>query len=176
MIAQPRQVRTINIRDDLNDSRILGFIFGNETWEDPVTISPVVGSTEIWEIINLANAPHPIHVHLIQFQVLNQQRIDTDSYRNNQCSTSIAYPNDGTCFLDYPQSPSVDQIGWKDLVVSWDDFVLRIVLQFTTREGEPFSFDPTQGPGYLFHCHILQHEDHFMMRPYVLHYEEDNIY
>ena len=55
---------------------------GNRTWTDAVTETPAVGAVEVWEMINLTPDAHPIHVHLIQFQVLNQQPLNTSLYVN----------------------------------------------------------------------------------------------
>ena len=70
---------TLQEFDDANGSPIVSLL-GNKTWNDPVTELPRVNSTEVWEMINLTPDAHPIHTHLIHFQVLNQQPFDTTGY------------------------------------------------------------------------------------------------
>jgi FtsP/CotA-like multicopper oxidase with cupredoxin domain len=192
-----------------------------------VTETPRVGSTEVWEIINLTQDAHPIHLHLIQFQLLNRQSITQTAgagiydYRNEydakfpggtyegQVGTDVlsatwapvtyakgdfiplygpplnyATPNaDGAVggnpafsrFLDGPTIvPEPGETGWKDTIKAYPGTVTRLVARWTPQDtalgtagpGENhFPFDPTNGPGYVWHCHILDHEDNEMMRP-----------
>lgn len=167
-------VRTITMDPHYNsEGHTYQYTLNNLTWDDPVTVIPTVGSTEIWEIINLSMVPHPFHIHLIQYQVINQQSILVDEYNQGTCSVKIPYPKNGTCFTEHPHEPETYQQGWKDNVIVWNATMLRVLLRFTTREGNPFSFDPTVGPGYVYHCHVVQHEDHSMMRPFRLQYKVD---
>ena len=78
-------------------------------------------------------------------------------------------------FLTGPsEPPSPAESGWKDTFVAPPGKVTRVVIRFApqyTREADlvpgfnPFPFDSTAGPGYVWHCHILDHEDNDMMRP-----------
>src|SRR5262249_45181919 len=80
-----------------------------------------------------------------------------------------------TDFLDGPsEPPSPEESGWKDVFIAPPFKVTRILIRIapqTTRESDlfpgknAFPFDPTKGPGYVWHCHILDHEDNDMMRP-----------
>ncbi|KAH7296124.1 hypothetical protein KP509_26G009800 [Ceratopteris richardii] len=67
------------------------FILDNRTWQDDVTQYPMEGTTEIWDLMNLRVNAHPIHVHLVQFQVLNQQSFSIWSFELGNCSINIAY-------------------------------------------------------------------------------------
>jgi FtsP/CotA-like multicopper oxidase with cupredoxin domain len=160
---------------------------------------PQVGSTELWEIVNLTEDAHPIHVHLVQFQLLNRQKIDADQYQE---AWSAAFPG-GSFIAGYgpprpydtpnddlalggnlaispflqgpPLPPEANEAGWKDTVQSLPGEVTRIVLRWApmdipvhavTAGQNLYPFDPTLGPGYVWHCHVLDHEDNEMMRPY----------
>jgi FtsP/CotA-like multicopper oxidase with cupredoxin domain len=74
---------TLQEFDDASDAPIESTL-GNRSWTDPVTETPKVNSTEVWEMINLTPDAHPIHVHLIDFKVLDQQPFDVNSYVPNQ--------------------------------------------------------------------------------------------
>ncbi|MGE5839511.1 MAG: multicopper oxidase family protein [Deltaproteobacteria bacterium] len=139
----------------LEEDRDTGaFLLNERTFDDPVTEKPRVGATEVWEIDNRTGDTHPIHLHLVQFQDLN---------------ASIPAWKD-TIRVD----------GWRDvsIVVRWAP---QDVPAGAVQPGQNlFSFDPTAtmgatdifgfpgGPGYVWHCHILEHEDNEMMRPYLV--------
>ncbi len=160
---------------------------------------PQVGSTELWEIINLTEDAHLMHLHLVQFQLLNRQKIDADRYLD---AWSAAFPGGAfisgygpplaynkpnadfavggnlpiSPFLQGPWiRPDPNEAGWKDTIKSFPGQVTRIVVRWAPQDvplgaARPginlYSFDPTTGPGYVWHCHILDHEDDDMMRPY----------
>ena len=110
------------------------------SWMDPVTENPAPGDTEIWEIYNLTEDAHPIHVHDVAFEVVNREPVTV---------------GDGTVQLigAAPVAPSAGEGGRKDTFVALPGHVNRLRIQF-----------PTAGQ-YVWHCHILEHEDHEMMRP-----------
>lgn len=165
-----------------------------------VTELPQLGSTEVWEIINTTADAHPIHIHLIQFQLINRQMFNVTQYRQTYDSlfpgglyipgfgppNAYNTPNaagavggnpDVAPFLQDGANPPLPQeAGWKDTFKMFPGQVTRVVVRFspqanpagTTVAGTNyFSFDPTTGPGYMTHCHILDHEDNEMMRPYI---------
>ncbi len=166
---------------------------------DYLTELPEVGATEIWEIINLTGDAHPIHIHLIQFQLLNRQVFDGVSYRIKYDSLfphgiyhpgfgpplSYNVPNAANAVGGNPDvgpylqggtiRPDANEAGWKDTVKMYPREVTRIVARWApqdvpihaVRPGQNrYPFDPTIGPGYAWHCHIIDHEDNEMMRPY----------
>ncbi|HET8912989.1 MAG TPA: multicopper oxidase domain-containing protein [Ktedonobacteraceae bacterium] len=187
---------------------------------DHVTELPRVGATEEWEIVNLTMDAHPIHVHLLQFQLINRQEIDVDRYRNKYNSyfpggTYAGLKKNGTWGLvkyapgtyipgfgpprpylvpngqgaiggnpdvtpylrDIPMLPDSNEAGWKDTIKVYPKGLTRLVLRWapintpidSVKAGQNlYPFDPTVGPGYVWHCHILDHEDNEMMRPYLL--------
>jgi spore coat protein A, manganese oxidase len=122
-------------------------------WDDPVTETPKAGSIEIWRIINTTGDAHPIHVHLVQFQILDRQLFDTAQFP-------------GTLVTTGPRLPPEDneRPAWKDTVLSYPGTVTRIIAKYDlptgthVRHGDKFR--------YVLHCHILEHEENEMMRPY----------
>jgi FtsP/CotA-like multicopper oxidase with cupredoxin domain len=124
-------------------------VTGNPTgllWSDPITENPTLGDSETWEIYNFTADAHPIHVHLVQFQVVDRQAlapVDPDGV-----AEPPAFPTGA------PRPPEAWETGWKDTVVAYPGEVTRIKMQF---DKEGF---------YVWHCHIVEHEDNEMMRPY----------
>jgi len=113
-------------------------------WEEPVTENPAVGATEVWEYYNATADAHPMHIHEVAFQVVNRQAITVDE-------------ETGTVEVDAnsaPTPPEPWENGWKDTVVAYPGQVTRLRLRFT---------NPGQ---FVWHCHIVEHEDNEMMRPY----------
>lgn len=121
------------------------FLLNDKKWVDPVTEKPKLGETEIWSFVNITDFPHPIHIHLIQFQVLNRQPFDLDIY--NETKQII--------FTGAPTPPLPNEHGWKDTVSAPPGQYTRVIVKFTPYTGR-----------YVWHCHILEHEDYDMMRPY----------
>ncbi|OAE25627.1 hypothetical protein AXG93_2506s1070 [Marchantia polymorpha subsp. ruderalis] len=158
------------VENDDADGNPLGAVLNNHTWMDPVTETPKVGSVEIWEIINFTPDAHPIHIHLIQFLFLNQQAFNQTAHDAGDCTLDEDFPHPESCFVESPQRPDLTQVGWKDTVIVWPSKVTRLWIKWTPRDGLPFPFNPVSGPGYVWHCHILDHEDNDMMRPLAMLY------
>jgi spore coat protein A, manganese oxidase len=114
-------------------------------WHQPVTENPLLDSTEIWNLINLTDDAHPIHLHLVRFQILDRRKFDKFAYtiRKTLRYTGPVVP------------PDPNEMGWKDTVRADPAMVTRIIAKF---EGYPGR--------YVWHCHNLDHEDNEMMRPY----------
>jgi FtsP/CotA-like multicopper oxidase with cupredoxin domain len=115
-------------------------------WMDGITENPNVGSTETWEIYNFTADAHPIHVHLVQFQVVDRQLLAVDE---EGVAVQPAQLLPGT-----NRAPEAWEVGWKDTVIAYPGEVTRIKMRF---DLEGF---------YVWHCHIVEHEDNEMMRPY----------
>ena len=110
-----------------------------------VVEQPVVGEVEIWRIINSGIGAHPFHIHQIQFQVLDYIPFDTDLYN---LTGQIRFTGD-------PIPPREGDRGWKDTVQCLPNEVTRLIMRFGPYTGR-----------YVYHCHILEHEDYDMMRPF----------
>jgi spore coat protein A len=187
------------------------------------TETPQNGSTELWEVANITGDAHPLHIHLIQFQVISRQPFDVDAYTTDWMATfpggtfnghtfpagvyipgygpPLAYnvangagalggnPNfdmakytqqgacaGGTC---PSRAPEALDGGWKDTIKMFPGEITRIALRWAPQSiavgavhagQNMFPFDPTSttGPGYVEHCHILDHEDNEFMRPLLI--------
>jgi FtsP/CotA-like multicopper oxidase with cupredoxin domain len=178
---------------------------------------PNEGETEVWEIVNLTADAHPIHTHLVQFQLMNRQNFDLGKYMadyaaafpgggydpmtNTPYPAGVYMPSFGPP-LDYtsgnaralggnpdiaatsgkklkylkgtPTPPLPQEAGWKDVVMVLPGQVTRFVVRWaptdtpvdTAPENAFFTFNPRAGDGgYVWLCHIVDHEDNEMMRP-----------
>jgi spore coat protein A len=121
---------------------------GAKTWHDPVTENPLLGAVEAWDVYNTTADTHPIHVHLVAYRVVGHRRFAGDPDANGALK-QIRWLED-----DRPAGP--DERGPKDTVRVPPNTRTRIVARFD-RPGR-----------YVWHCHILSHEDHEMMRPFVV--------
>jgi len=161
---------------------------------------PNEGETEVWEIVNLTMDSHPIHLHAVQFQILNRQVVNTVGFN---AAYALAFPGGvyipgygpplgyapsvasgnkyggnpdvAPFLLGLPAPPLNFEAGWKDTAIMHPGEVTRIVVRFAPQDvptgvgvpGNFFPFDPSAGGGYyVWHCHITDHEDNEMMRPY----------
>jgi len=103
-------------------------------WDDPITENPARNSIEIWELYNFTADAHPIHIHEVQFQIVDRQPIGGGQAR----------------------APELSEGGFKDTVIAYPGEITRVKALFDL-------------PGlYVWHCHIVEHEDNEMMRPFVV--------
>jgi spore coat protein A, manganese oxidase len=121
---------------------------GNEPveahWMDPVTENPNVGDTEVWEFYNTTGDAHPMHIHEIAFEVVEREGLTLDG---EDVKTPVE--TDGVI-----TPPEPWESGFKDTVIAYPGQVTRVRARFDT-------------PGqFVWHCHIVEHEDNEMMRPY----------
>ncbi|MGB8835034.1 MAG: multicopper oxidase, partial [Candidatus Sulfotelmatobacter sp.] len=144
--SQAIQTRLLTLNEYVNKAgNPVMLLLNASRWHEPITEKPVLGSTEIWSLINPTNDSHPIHLHLARFQILDRQ-----SYVPWLFQTKRQLQ-----FLGPPQPPEPNEAGWKDTVRADPHMVTRIIVPFTGFTGR-----------YVWHCHILEHEDNEMMRPY----------
>ena len=110
---------------------------------------------EIWSFANATGDVHPMHIHLVKFQVLNRQAFDAKQY---QQSGKIV-------FTSRPMPPeSNERPAWKDTIKTYAGYMTRVIAKFDLPTGTPVT--PGQEFRYVWHCHVLEHEDNEMMRPY----------
>ncbi|XP_010243812.1 PREDICTED: multicopper oxidase LPR1-like [Nelumbo nucifera] len=138
-------------------------------FEDPVTETPKSGSTEIWEVINLTNDNHPLHIHLATFTAI-QVRTLTNQAQFTNCMTqnNDAIACNVASYLSPPQAGAVpaNEMTWKNVVKMTPGTQTTVVVKFNLVDtNSPYPFVATTGPGYVYHCHILDHEDNAMIRP-----------
>ncbi|WP_115864528.1 MULTISPECIES: multicopper oxidase family protein [Halobacteriales] len=117
---------------------------------DPVTEEPTLNDTEIWSFANLTGMSHPMHMHLVHFQVLGRQPY------------SEYDPEAETIDIESLEPPAPEEMGWNDVVTANPGEVTHVIVHFGGFEG---LFNDQTG-WYMWHCHMLEHEDHDMMRPF----------
>ena len=121
---------------------------GNMTeykWMDAVTENPTVGATEVWEIYNTTGDAHPMHIHEVVFEIVNREELVLDG------EGEVVQP---IVLSGNVSVPEESESGFKDTVIAYPGQVTRVRLRFAT-------------PGqFVWHCHIVEHEDNEMMRPY----------
>jgi spore coat protein A, manganese oxidase len=135
--------------------------FGRAYLDAPTEDIPA-GTTEVWEIANLTADVHPVHFHLVNVQVLSRQAFSTKQYAGG-------IPN----YQGQNMAPDINELGWKETVRMYPGQVTRVLMKFdlpvlpATFPAVPPS-PRTGGHEYVWHCHILEHEEHDMMRPLVV--------
>jgi len=121
----------------------------------PITEDPKAGTTEIWSFANTTGDVHPIHLHLVQFQVLNRQAFDVKTYVQ---TGKINYAG-------IPMPPEANERpAWKDTIKTYGGLITRVIAKFDLPAGTVVK--PGDEFRYVWHCHVLEHEDNEMMRPY----------
>jgi spore coat protein A, manganese oxidase len=144
--SQATQTRLLTLDEYVNKAGNPVMLLLNAThWKAPITEKPVLGSTEIWSLINPTNDTHPIHLHLVRFQILDRQPYEPWLFQTKR----------QLHFLGRAEPPDPNEAGWKDTVQAHSRMVTRIIVPFVGFSGR-----------YVWHCHILEHEDNEMMRPY----------
>jgi FtsP/CotA-like multicopper oxidase with cupredoxin domain len=117
-------------------------VWTEKLWEDDLTENPDVGATEVWEMYNTTGDAHPMHIHEVVFEVVSRQDIVV-----NEATRQVQVTGS-------PVGPEPWETGFKDTVIAYPGQVTRVRAQFNT-------------PGqFVWHCHIVEHEDNEMMRPY----------
>ena len=242
-ITEPiTKVRSLTLNEWMGVGQPLMMTENNTKWPhdhmgmvmSPTTELPKLGAVEVWEIINATADTHPIHLHLVQFQLISRQPYSvtkwnktyfasfggmdpsmmdpmgppfsylpdanglfqpnsaysmmpgyvapmplaaykrTFSLKAGGAPVNVLPPNviggnpDITPFLvGKPVYAPPEERGWKDTVKMNPGEVTRILVRFAPNDDSgAFPFDATAEPGYVWHCHILDHEDNEMMRPY----------
>lgn len=168
--------RTLTLVEVMGPGGPVEVLLDGRKWGAPISELPKLGTTEEWEIINLTADTHPMHWHLVQFQLSRRQRLDTEAYMadwiaaNGDMMPPFTQPTKpwpvDSYLIGTPTPPRLNEQGWKDTIQMNPGEVTTIRMRFAQQDGSPYPFDATKGPGYVWHCHILDHEDNEMMRPY----------
>ena len=117
----------------------------HQMWAEPVSENPRVGDTEVWEFYNFTADAHPMHIHEVVFEVLNRQALEVNADGETEPPARL---------VGEPRPPEPWENGLKDTVIAYPGEVTRVKAKFNT-------------PGqFVWHCHIVEHEDNEMMRPY----------
>jgi spore coat protein A, manganese oxidase len=129
------------------DGRMHRTLLDGKRFMDPISEDPQKGSTEIWEFVNTTLDAHPIHLHAVHFQLLDRRSFDVARERRTH----------EVVFTGKALQAAPEEQGWKDTILCPPRQVTRIIIPFN---GEPGRF--------VWHCHMLEHEDNEMMRPYLV--------
>ena len=139
--------------------------FFGRLFDDAPTEIVNAGATEVWEIYNNTADTHPIHFHLVNVQIVSRQPFDPNQFPN-------------IVFTGPARLPDANERGWKETVRMNPGEVTRVIMKFDLPAGLPFT-QPTSDRTtlllpppptgkiyheYVYHCHILEHEEHDMMR------------
>jgi FtsP/CotA-like multicopper oxidase with cupredoxin domain len=201
----PDKKRELTLNEVMGPGGPLEVLVNNTKWDGNHSLPglgetemPVEGTTEVWKIINLTADAHPIHLHLVQFQLVGRQKFNLSKYNAAYFAAftgGVFMPAEGppklydipnpdgavggnpgvTPFLQGPLKPALlNEMGWKDTYVVYPGEVTTFAVRFApthlplTAPASDliFGFDPSKGPGYVWHCHIIDHEDNEMMRPF----------
>jgi spore coat protein A, manganese oxidase len=132
------------------------FLINNKHFDEPVTVRPRLGDSEIWNIVNLTDESHPFHIHLISFRIAERVPFTEDgaeAYIADRDAGTLK-PLDHYLDLDAAQPAAPTEQGPKDVVLAPFGYVTRIAMRWYGYPGM-----------YVMHCHLLDHEDNDMMRP-----------
>jgi FtsP/CotA-like multicopper oxidase with cupredoxin domain len=185
--VRQRFLTLIEVSDANNNvlALLLNRVYWHEASSYPELMEqPRVDTVEQWNIINLQPFSHTLHLHLVPFQILNRQPISYEKYivaynatgpRKVLIDDAIGGPTvpsgypplDPTPYTTGPAtSPASNEAGWKDTVVVNPFEVVRIIVPFGAKAAANLPFGNSFTGRYVWHCHMLNHEDNDMMLPY----------
>jgi spore coat protein A len=167
--------RVLTETTDRHDNSVHMQINGRYFFE-PVDDFIRAGVTEVWEYVNTTADAHPMHVHLVQFHIYNRQKFRADDYKKDYGRWLAAgrppsgKPKLGTYLLGPPTPPEPQEHGRRDSFIALPQMVNRIIATYAPAPPIPgiHGTDTTFPADYIHHCHILEHEDNDMMRPWQL--------
>jgi spore coat protein A len=177
-LPTPTKQRILTVPENINANTLyaIDLYLNGHAWSSPVSETPELGSTEDWLFVNTFDT-HNIHLHLVQFQLVYRQAINATTYFDDWVALNGNPPFDHPT-IDLPSlepyltgpkiAPTPEEQSWKDTIIIPSGKITVIRVRFAQQDGSPFPFDATAGPGYVWHCHIVEHEDMEMMRPYIL--------
>jgi spore coat protein A len=164
-LSDPVRTRYITL-NEIDPEEVTWYlnVNGAHFQELPITETPKVGTVEDWVYINMTGDTHPMHMHLVTFQVLDRTPFDAEAYEE-----AYGGPNgvpggiDPTPFATGPAIPAApEERGFKDTVKVNPGYFTRIRAKFELPTGV------TVPQNYVYHCHIVEHEDNDMMRPFTV--------
>jgi spore coat protein A len=141
---------------------------------DPVEDFVKEGTTETWQFINTTGDAHPMHTHLVLFQVVDRQEFDDEAYVEawqvyiDSGRDPSLKPDLDDFLIGTPLTPSPEEMGYKDTVKAYPEYVTRVRARFDLPStATPGLIDGHLSYGkWVYHCHILEHEENDMMRPF----------
>ena len=170
--VRTRNVSLVEIMDMESDEPLMALL-NNLPWDTSEIEQPKVDTVEQWNIINTTGDTHPIHLHLVQFQVLSRQRFKVEQYLETYYEHlehgsfgPHPVPSADAFLTGKPVPPAANEAGWKDTVRANPGEVTSIMVPFGAKAAPGVPFGNSFVGDYVWHCHILEHEDNEMMLPY----------
>ena len=140
------KTRTLSLNEFMDPkTHAMVMLLNGSYWRDAVTEKPTLDTVEIWELVNFTEDSHPIHLHLVRFQLLERQHFDIEAYNFHRKFELVRDPI----------PPEGNELGWKDTIEAYPAMVTRIIVPFHGYPGR-----------YVWHCHVLEHAANEMMRPF----------
>jgi spore coat protein A len=164
-LSDPARTRYITLNEiDIDEATWFLNLNGVHFDEGPTTETPKVGTVEDWVYVNLTGDTHPMHVHLVTFQVVGRTPFDAEAYEEgNEGPHGVPGGIDPTPFATGPMlPPAPEERGFKDTVKANPGYftTIRAKFELPARVTTP--------QDYVYHCHIVEHEDNDMMRPFTV--------
>jgi spore coat protein A, manganese oxidase len=174
-LSSPVKVRDLSLVEimDMEHDEPLMARLNNLPWTSSDIELPVVDTVEQWNIINTTGDTHPIHLHLVQFQILSRQRFRAEAYTEayyseleHDTTGPHPVPSADPYRIGRPRLPDLNETGWKDTVRANPGEITSILVPFGAKAAPGVPFGKSYTGDYVWHCHILEHEDNEMMLPY----------
>jgi spore coat protein A len=140
--------RTMHLDETTDHYGRVMHLLNDRMWDAPATEKPKLDTIEIWHIVNHFAFPHPVHLHLVHFEIMGRKPFTDQDF--DECGNYIFNLETLTPPLEFERGP-------KDVVRTDPGQVTSIIMHFKEHSGD-----------YVWHCHILEHEDYDMMRPLVV--------
>jgi len=177
-LPNPIMQRQLTLMEVMGPGGPLEILLDGKKWAADISENVTLGTTEEWVIVNPTADAHPIHLHLVQFQLVSRQSFQVSKYltdwmaANGMPPVPMDWVTVNPPYTNYLQgklvSPTAYEQGWKDTIQAYPGEVTIIRVRWAPIGGGSYPFNATLGPGYVWHCHILDHEDNEMMRPYLV--------
>ena len=174
-LTAPVRVRNVSLVElmDMERDEPLMALLNNLPWDTDLIEQPVVDTVEQWNIINTTGDTHPIHLHLVQFQLLSRQKFRVGSYLEafydelgHGSPGPYPAPSAESFRVGRPKIAEPNEAGWKDTIQANPGEITSILVPFGANAAPAVPFGNSFTGDYVWHCHILEHEDNEMMLPY----------
>ncbi len=159
--AKAVRTRELALIEAEDESKRLKLTLDGKEWMDPISEKVALDSTEVWGFVNTTEDVHPIHLHLVKFQVVGRIPFDAEKYleawgelNGEEMGGEIRKPDLKKYITGPLEAPAANEMGWKDTVRATPGYITQIIATFDIKGR------------YVWHCHIIEHEDHVMMRPF----------
>ena len=180
-LPAPTKTRILTLYEVQGPAGPVMVTLDGQLWDNPTSEKPQVGTTEEWVIVDTTADTHPIHLHLAAFELVSRQPFQSKAYTAAWIKANgglippfpashATVPLDPTPYLQgKPVGPLPQEQAFKDTIQMKTGEVTTIRVRFApigSITTTSYPFDATSGPGYVWHCHIIDHEDNEMMRRY----------